>query len=143
MSDAESALQPFLVDGRQSPTALRVQRGVMRFLRSVHDMTCFAEVRLTNGRRADVIALGGKGAIWIVEIKSSLIDYRFDANWPSHKDFCDRVFCCKPPELDPEVLPAEEGLMVADGHWGDILRHAPHEPLPGARRKAMLLKLAR
>lgn len=143
MSQTESSIEPQIVDGRQSPTALRVQRGVMRFLRSVHDMTCFAEVPLSNGRRADVIALGGKGEIWIVEIKSSLMDYKVDAKWPNYKDFCDRFFFCKPPELDAEIFPAEEGLMVADGHWGDILRHAQHDPLPGARRKAMLLKLAR
>lgn len=143
MSEAESILQPLITDGRQSPTALRVQRGVMRFLRSVHDMTCFAEVPLTNGRRADVVALGGKGEIWIVEIKSSLIDYKVDAKWPNYKDFCDRFFFCKPPELETEIFPASEGLMVADGHWGDILRPALHEPLAGARRKAMLLKLAR
>ena len=143
MSEIESAHEPLLTDGRQSATALRVQRGVMRFLRSVHDMTCFAEVPLTNGRRADVVALGNKGEIWIVEIKSSLIDYKVDSKWPNYKDFCDRFFFCKPPELDADIFPPEEGLMVADGHWGDIVRHAGHDPLPGARRKAMLLKLAR
>ncbi|SDG25144.1 MmcB family DNA repair protein [Pelagibacterium luteolum] len=143
MSDIDSALQPILTDGRQSPTALRVQRGVMRYLRSVHDMTCFAEVPLSNGRRADVIALGCKGEIWIVEIKSSLIDFKIDSKWHHYKDFCDRFFFCKPPELDAGIFPDTEGLMVADGHWGDIVRHAGHDPLAGARRKAMLLKLAR
>lgn len=143
MSEIESAFAPQIVDGRQSPTALRVQRGVMRFLRSVHDMTCFAEVPLVNGRRADVIALGAKGEIWIIEIKSSVADYRVDAKWPDYKDFCDRFFFCKPPELDADIFPAGEGLMVADGHWGDIMRPAPHAPLAAARRKAMLLKLAR
>ncbi|WP_127145004.1 MmcB family DNA repair protein [Pelagibacterium montanilacus] len=134
---------PFLVDGRQSPTALRTQRGVMRFLRSVHDMACFVEVPLVNGRRADVIALGAKGEIWIIEIKSSLADYRADSKWPAYKDFCDRFFFCKPPELDSAVFPSAEGLLVADGHFGDIIRPAPLDALPPARRKAMLLKLAR
>ena len=143
MSHSDSVLPAQIIDGRQSPTALRVQRGVMRFLRSVHDMTCFAEVPLSNGRRADVIALGSKGEIWIVEIKSSLMDYKVDAKWNNYKDFCDRFFFCKPPDLDGGIFPAEEGLIVADGHWGDILRPAQHAPLPGARRKAMMLKLAR
>lgn len=136
-------IEPVLVDGRQSPTALRVQRGVMRFLRSVHDMACYAEVPLVNGRRADVLAVGDKGEIWIVEIKSSLIDYRVDMKWPNYKDFCDRFFFCKPPELDAGIFPAGEGLMVADGHGGDILRPAPLDTLAPARRKAMMLKLAR
>lgn len=132
-----------IVDLRQSPTALRVQRGVMRLLRGQYDLACLTEVPLANGRRADVVALSPKGEIWIVEIKSSLIDFKVDAKWPHYKDFCDRFFFAKPPELDPDIFPAEEGLIVADGHDAAILRHAAETPLPGARRKAMLLKLAR
>ena len=134
---------PRIVDLRQSATALRVQRGVMRHLREAHDVCCFAEVPLRNGRRADVVGLGPKGEIWIVEIKSSLIDYQVDRKWPHYKEFCDRFFFAKPPELDPDIFPAEEGLIVADAHDAAILRMAPDTPLPPARRKAMLLKLAR
>lgn len=134
---------PPIVDLRQSPTALRVQRGVMRFLREAHDFCCYAEVPLRNGRRADVMGLGPKGEIWIVEIKSSLIDFQVDQKWPHYKDFCDRFFFAKPPELDPDIFPASEGLMVGDGHDAAILRMAGEEPLPGARRKAVMLKLAR
>ena len=134
---------PQIIDLRQSPTALRVQRGVMRFLRAAHDFCCFAEVPLANGRRADVLGLGPKGEIWIVEIKSSLIDYQVDRKWPLYKEFCDRFFFAKPPELDPDIFPAGEGLIAADGHDGAILRMAGETPLPPARRKAMLLKLAR
>ena len=134
---------PQIVDLRQSPTALRVQRGVMRLLRSVHDFCCYAEVPLTNGRRADVLGIGPKGEIWIVEIKSSLIDYRVDAKWPDYKDYCDRFFFAKPPELDAEIFPQSEGLIVADAHGAEILRPAPETGLSPARRKAMLLRLAR
>ena len=134
---------PPIVDLRQSPTALRVQRGVMRFLRAAHDFCCYAEVPLANGRRADVLGVGPKGEIWIIEIKSSLIDLQVDQKWPNYKDFCDRFFFAKPPELDPDIFPASEGLMVADGHDAAILRMAGEEPLPGARRKAVMLKLAR
>ena len=35
---------PQIVDLRQSPTALKVQRGVMRLLRATYDFCCFAEV---------------------------------------------------------------------------------------------------
>ncbi|RYE88549.1 MAG: DNA repair protein MmcB-related protein [Hyphomicrobiales bacterium] len=134
---------PPIVDLRQSPTALRVQRGVMRFLRAAHDFCCYAEVPLANGRRADVLGVGPRGEIWIVEIKSSLIDFQVDQKWPNYKDFCDRFFFAKPPELDPDIFPASEGLMVADGHDAAILRMAGEAPLPGARRKAVMLKLAR
>jgi hypothetical protein len=134
---------PQIVDLRQSPTALKVQRGVMRLLRATYDFCCFAEVPLANGRRADVLGVGPKGEIWIVEIKSSLIDFRVDAKWPNYKDYCDRFFFAKPPELEAEIFPDSEGLIVADGHGAEILRQAGEFTLPSARRRAMLLKLVR
>ncbi|MGV3650411.1 MAG: MmcB family DNA repair protein [Devosia sp.] len=134
---------PPIVDLRQSATALRVQRGVMRLLRQAHDFCCYAEVPLRNGRRADVLGVGPGGEVWIVEIKSSLTDFRVDRKWPEYKDFCDRFFFAKPPELDPDIFPPEEGLIVADGHDAAIVRPAPHAPLASARRKALLLTLAR
>lgn len=134
---------PQIVDLRQSPTARRVQRGVMRLLRGAYDFCCFAEVPLANGRRADVLGLGPRGEIWIVEIKSSLVDFQVDRKWPHYRDFCDRFFFAKPPELDPGIFPQSEGLLVADAHDAAILRMAEDDPLPAARRKALTLKLAR
>ncbi len=141
MSEGEPL--PPLVDLRQSPTALRVQRGVMRLLRAQYDFACFSEVPLRNGRRADVLGVGPRGEIWIVEIKSSLIDFRVDRKWPDYKEFCDRFYFAKPPELDPDIFPPDEGLIAADAHDAAILRHGIDAPLPGARRKALMLKLAR
>ncbi|HTM78095.1 MAG TPA: MmcB family DNA repair protein [Devosia sp.] len=134
---------PPIVDLRQSATALRVQRGVMRLLRQTYDMCCYAEVPLRNGRRADVLGVGPKGEIWIVEIKSSLIDFQVDRKWPEYREFSDKFFFAKPPELEAEIFPVTEGLIVADGHDGAILRDSPDTPLPAARRKALMLKLAR
>jgi hypothetical protein len=132
-----------IVDGRQSATALRVQRGVMRLLRETYDMSCLAEVTLRSGRRADVLAIGPKGEIWIVEIKSSLLDFQVDRKWPEYRDFSDKFFFAKPPELDPDIFPSSEGLIVADGHDGAMLRDSPLTPLPPTRRKALMLQLAR
>lgn len=134
---------PPIVDLRQSATALRVQRGVMRLLRQTYDMACFAEVPLGNGRRADVLAVGAKGEVWIVEIKSTLVDFQVDRKWPEYREYSDRFFFAKPPELDAEIFPASEGLIVADGHDGAILRQSPDTPMAGARRKALMLRLAR
>jgi len=139
MSDGDL---PQIIDLRQSPTALRVQRGVMRHLRATLDFCCYAEVSLNNGRRADVLGVGPKGEIWIVEIKSSLIDFRVDAKWPNYKDYCDRFYFAKPPELE-DVFPEDEGLIVADAHGAEIVREGEDTPLAPARRKAMMLKLAR
>jgi Uncharacterized protein conserved in bacteria len=134
---------PPIVDLRQSATALRVQRGAMRMLRERHDMACYAEVPLSNGRRADILAVGPRGEVWIVEIKSSLIDFQLDRKWPEYREYSDKFFFAKPPELDAEIFPETEGLIVADGHDGAILRDSPDTPLAPARRKALMLKLAR
>ncbi len=134
---------PPIIDLRQSATALRVRRGVMRLLRQTYDMCCYAEVALGNGRRADVLAVGAKGEIWIIEIKSSLLDFQVDKKWPEYRDYSDKFFFAKPPELDGAIFPLSEGLIVADGHDGAVLRDSPDTPLAGARRKALMLKLAR
>lgn len=115
----------------------------MRLLRSRYDFCCFAEVTLTNGRRSDILGVGPKGQIWIVEIKSSLEDFRVDQKWPEYREFCDQFYFAKPAELSADIFPETEGLIVADGHGADILRAAIDDPLPAARRKAMLLKLTR
>lgn len=134
---------PPIIDGRQSETALRVQRGTMRLMRERFDFCCFAEVSLANGRRADVLGVGPKGEIWIIEIKSSLLDYQVDKKWPEYHEFCDRFFFAKPPELDGDIFPEDQGLIVADGHGAEIIRNADEDKLSAARRKAMMLRIAR
>ncbi len=129
-------------DGRQSETALAVQRGVGRLMRS-YGFTILTEFTLASGRRADVIALGGDGMISIVEIKSSLEDFRVDQKWPEYRDFCDRFFFAIPQSLDPEIIPYEAGLIVADNWGAEILREPEAMPLHASRRKAVTLAFAR
>ena len=129
-------------DGRQSETALMVQRGVCRLLRAAGFAT-MTEFTLTTGRRADVIALNPGGLIWIVEIKSSLMDFRSDAKWPEYREYCDRLFFAIPQSMEQEIIPAETGLIVADSWGADILRHPLETPLHASRRKAVTLAFAR
>lgn len=81
-----------LKDGRQSDTALKVWRGTARLLRQLN-FASLAEVTLASSRRADLIALGPKHEIWIVEVKSSIADFRADSKWPDYREHCDRLFC--------------------------------------------------
>ena len=129
-------------DGRQSETALAVQRGVGRLMRSL-GFAILTEFSLTTGRRADVIALGDGGAIWIVEIKSSLEDFRVDQKWPEYREFCDQFFFAIPQSLDPEIIPYEAGLIVADNWGAEIIRQSGEAPLHASRRKALTLSFAR
>lgn len=106
-------------------------------------MAPVSEISLANGRRADVAAVAGSGEIWIVEIKSSIEDFRTDQKWPEYRDYCDRLFFAVAPSFPNEILPADAGLIIADRYGGEILRPAPEHKLAGARRKAMTLRLVR
>ena len=129
-------------DGRQSETALMVQKGVCRLLRAAGFAT-LTEFTLVTGRRADVIALNDSGSIWIVEIKSSLEDFRADSKWPEYWDYCDRLFFAIPQAMAQEIIPASTGLIVADNWGADILRHPDEVLLHASRRKALTLAFAR
>ena len=134
----EALLPP---DRRQSPTALRIQRGVRRLFSEMGCVT-LPEFSLVNGRRADVIALCGAGKLTIVEIKSSVADFRADRKWPDYRDFCDRFFFAIPEDVPESLIPEECGLIVADAYGAGILREPPEHPLSGARRKAVTLRFA-
>ena len=129
-------------DGRQSGTAAAVQRGVRRFLGQL-GLATLPEFTLANGRRADVIALAPDGCITIVEIKSSVADFRADCKWPDYRDFCDRFFFATTETVPLGIFPEGAGLIVADAFGAAIVREAPVHPLAGARRKAVTLRLAR
>ncbi|MES2860452.1 MAG: DNA repair putative endonuclease MmcB [Pseudomonadota bacterium] len=123
-------------------TTLGVTRGAARLLADM-GYAPLLEVCLPNGRRADVMALGRKGDIVIVEVKSGIEDYRVDRKWPEYAPFCDAFFFAVAPEFPEGVLPNEPGLIVADGFGGAVVRDAPVMPLAPARRKALTVAFGR
>jgi hypothetical protein len=119
-----------------------VTRGAARLLVAL-DYAPVAEVCLPNGRRADLMALGPKGEIAIVEVKSGPEDYLADRKWGEYLPYCDAFYFAVAPEFPRQLLPEEPGLIVADGFGGAVLRDAPATPLAPARRKALTLAIAR
>ena len=87
------------------------------------------EVGLPNGRRADIMALGPKGEILIVEVKSGALDYKTDRKWGEYAPYCDAFSFAVAPEFPRQILPDEPGLIVADAFGGAVLREAPVFPL--------------
>ena len=130
---------PLPRDGRQSDTTLAVARGVSRLFAGLGYAT-LPEVTLASGRRADLLALGADGSLVIVEIKSSVEDYRTDRKWPEYRDFSDRLYFAIPPQVPPEIMPEDAGLIVADAYGAEVLRVAPEHRLPAATRKALLVR---
>lgn len=129
-------------DRRQSPTAAAVCRGTARLLRSL-GYSSIPEMPLASGRRADLVALGPDSDIVIIEVKSSVEDFRADHKWPDYRWHCDRLYFATAAHVPLEIFPEEAGLILADGFGAEILREAPEHRLAAATRRSMLLRYAR
>ena len=117
-------------------------RGVMRLFAELGHVSV-AELTLPSGRRADVTTLSRDGELSIIEIKCSVADFKADEKWPEYLEWCDRFFFAVPEEFPQELLPADRGLIVADGYGGDILRPAETRKLNANRRRSLTLRYAR
>lgn len=142
---ASSPISDCFLDG--PPIAAEVARGVTRLL-CRHDLFAMCEVPLANGRRADLMAIGPRGELTIVEIKVSKADLLGDQKWTDYLDYCDRFFWAVPQRLahlldDARFLPDHAGLMVADRYDAVVMREPSTRPLAPARRKAETLRFAR
>ena len=116
-------------------------RGVCRHLLS-HDFVSVEELVPTSGLRVDVMALGPRGEVWVIECKSGRADYMADQKWRGYLEWCDRFFWAVDADFPTELLPDETGLIIADGYDAEILRLGPETRLPPARRKVMVQKFA-
>ena len=117
-------------------------RGVSRHLRS-HDFVSVEELTPAPGLRVDVMALGPKGEVWVIECKSSRADFTSDCKWQNYLEWCDRFFWAVDQDFPTELLPDETGLIIADGYDAEIIRMGPETRLAAARRKVMVQKFAR
>ncbi|MCF2870033.1 MmcB family DNA repair protein [Octadecabacter sp. G9-8] len=117
-------------------------RGVCRHLRGL-DFVCVEELVPTRGLRVDVMALGPKGEVWVIECKSSRADFMSDSKWQGYLEWCDRFFWAVDGDFPTELLPDETGLILADAYDAEVVRMAPEDKLAPARRKVMVQKFAR
>lgn len=120
----------------------RLARGVCRALRGF-DFVTVEELVPSAGLRVDVMALGPKGEIWIVECKSGRSDFQADRKWQGYLEWCDRFFWAVDAGFPTGLLPEGTGLILADAYDAEIVRMGPETPLAPARRKVMLHKFAR
>ena len=128
--------------------AADVARGTTRLLHA-HDLTAMAEVPLDGGRRVDLMALGPRGEIVIVEIKVSRADLLGDDKWFEYLAHCDRYYWAVPAGFDvspldgPPFLPERTGIIIADRYGAAIIREAAVVPLAAPTRKRCTLAFAR
>ena len=121
--------------------AQALARGICRML-DAEGHACLHEFTLRNGRRADVIALAGDGRFTIVEIKTSVNDFRSDGKWPDYLDYCDYFYFAVPEDFPQTLIPESCGLIVADAYGAVVLRPSGEDKLNGSRRRHLTLRFA-
>jgi len=123
-------------------SAALLSRGVCRTL-AQRGYVSLLEFPLANGRRADVIALGRAGELVIVEIKTSIADFRADRKWDTYRDFSDRLYFAVPEDFPRPLIPDECGLIVADSFGAAVLRDGAATRIEASRRRAVTQRFAR
>ena len=136
LQDVSSASNPAIDD------AQALMRGAARLLWQL-GYSAIPEFKLPDGRRADLAALGRKGEITIIEVKSGVADFRADAKWTEYTGYCDRLYFAVSQRFPHDLIPEHAGLIIADGFGGAIIRDSPALTLAPARRKALTLRFAR
>ncbi len=117
-------------------------RGICRHLLQ-HNFTTMTEFVPARGLRVDVLAIGPKGEIWIVECKSCRSDFLSDKKWQGYLEWCDRFFWCVDDQFPLDILPKGNGLIIADGFDAQILQYGAERSLSAPRRKAVTRQAAR
>ncbi|WP_297618630.1 MmcB family DNA repair protein [uncultured Roseicyclus sp.] len=117
-------------------------RGVCRHLRG-HDFVTLVEFTPERGKRLDVMALGPKGELWVIECKSSRADFTSDGKWGGYLEWGDRYFWAVDADFPADLLPDGTGLIIADAYDAAILRMGPETKLAPARRRAVIQRFAR
>lgn len=117
-------------------------RGVSRHLAALGFAT-IEEFTPERGKRVDVMGLGPKGELWIIECKSSRADFQSDQKWTGYLEWGDRYFWAVDEYFPTDLLPSETGLIIADQYDAEVIRMSPEEKLSAARRKVVVQKFAR
>lgn len=121
---------------------LSLTRGVMRLFVDL-GLSPIAEFRLPIKRRADIAALDRRGKLVMAEIKSCRADFESDQKWPEYLDYCDEFYFAVDQEFPVDLLPSQEGLIIADDFGATVIRPPAQRQLAPARRKAITLRFAR
>src|ERR671910_2324969 len=83
---------------------LAVCRGACRLMRQAGH-SVLLEVPLPDGRRADIFAIGRSGDITIVEVKSSIEDWRVHVKLPPYLRWGDPPYFSAANDLPPGPIP--------------------------------------
>lgn len=100
-----------------------------------------------GSRRADIVANKVSGKIVILEVKSSLADFRADKKWKSYLDYCDKFMFCTTEDVYEKIrdeLPKEVGVICLSPTtgWAYMAKKSPNLELSDENRLSVLARLA-
>ena len=122
-------------------TTRLLTRGVRKLFEDLGFGT-LTEFKLTNGRRVDVMAIDRNGEFVIVEVKSTVSDFRADRKWHEYLAFCDRFYFAVPADFPVDLMPKDCGLIVADPYAAAIRRESLTRKLNTNRKRRQLIRFA-
>ncbi|OUR80490.1 hypothetical protein A9Q83_00730 [Alphaproteobacteria bacterium 46_93_T64] len=126
----------------RSDLGIRLARGVQVLFEAM-GYASMTEVQLRSRRRVDVMGINDKGHIIIAEVKSGPADFRSDTKWQEYLDYCDGFYFAVGEGFPTDLLPDDQGLIIADEFHAEALRPSQEFKLNAARRKNVTLRFAR
>ena len=126
---------------RPQETTSLLTRGVCRLFQQLGFGT-LTEFRLSNGRRVDVMAMHPSGEFVIIEIKSTIADYRADKKWHEYIPFCERFYFAVPSEFPIALVPDDCGVIMADSFDAVVRRESSSKALNSNRKRHQLINFA-
>ena len=101
------------------------------------------EFKLSIKRRVDLVTINDKGWITIIEIKSSVADFRSDKKWNEYIDWADQFYFGVAHNFPIGILPKEHGIITTDGFDVYQAQPSPVQKLNGSRRNNLIRKMAK
>ena len=126
---------------KQSHKAAILTRGVVRLFKDL-GCGCLTEFPLPNSRRVDIITLSSEGIFSIIEVKSSVQDFKADSKWLFYLPYCDRFYFAVSEDFPLEVLPGNHGIIIADKFSASIEKETSERSIQGTRRRQQLKRFA-
>ena len=119
-----------------------ILRGVCRHLVNLN-YSPLTEFKLSSKRRVDVIGLNKLGQFIIVEIKSSVSDFRGDKKWREYWPFADEMYFAVANGFPIDLLPNDCGIIIADAYNAATLQPSPINRMNAVRRKSQTVRFAK
>jgi len=120
-------------------TTLELTRGVCRLFETLGFAT-LREFKLPNKRRVDVIAMDSKGNFSIIEVKSTVGDYKTDNKWLDYLPYCQQFYFAVPYNFPTEIIPKQCGIIFADAFDAAIRKESIRSKLNPKRHRHQLIR---